>query len=354
MTKKAMTASDLKKISVEKGMYQEAVVKDVYLNDILEAEDPSINYKDTPFENTTALQRQLIVRGIKTYGANADRVSKFFETTDNQLLFPALVESSVRKGLNENNIVGQIVATTTNLSSGDTYKSMIWEDDPASEELRRVSQGAPLPETTITLGDKEITVYKYGRMLVGTYEAIRNQKLNVYLLKLQQFGYRLALNEAQAAIEVLINGDGGVSGADTYNITDLGGTQNQMAFKPFVKFKGKFKDGYSPDIFLAQEQLYTDTITLQEFNNALLGYRLAVTGEPDKVLGGLPKRCDKVPVNKMIGIDTRFALNRVIATPLRIEYDKLIDTQVERAAISYAGGFEILDPEARKVLNVGA
>lgn len=349
-----MNLKDLKKLTIEKGMYQDAITKNVYLNDILEKEDPSINYKGTPFENTTALQRQLAVRGIKTFGANADRVSKFFETNDNQLLFPAFVETAIRKGLEENNIIDRLVATTTNLSKGDTYKALIWEDDPESEEMRRVPQGSPLPKTTITLADKEITVFKYGRMLEGTYEAIQNQKLNVYSMKLQQFGYRLALNEVEAAINVLINGDGGVSGADTFNISALGGTANKMEFKPFVRFKGKFKDGYMPDVFLMEEVLYTDAITLPEFNNALLGVKLAITGEPEKVLGGLPLRCDKVPASKIIGIDTRFALNRIIASPLRIEYDKLIDVQVNRTAITYAGGFEILDPEARKVLNVGA
>ncbi len=350
-----MAKKQLKRIALEKGMYQEAVVKNLYLNDILEKEDPSIEYKGTELEGTTALQRQLIAYGIKTFGANADKVSKFFETPGAvTLLFPAVVEEAIRKGLNENNIIDKLVRTTTNLNSGDTYKVILWQDQAEDQELRRVAQGGPLPKTVIKTGEKEVTVYKYGRMLEATYEAIRNQKLNVFLMKMQQFGYRLALNEVEMAINVLINGDGGVSGAETFAISALGGTANTMAFKPFVKFKGKFKDGYSPDIFLSAEALYTDTITLTEFNNALLGYQLAMSGQPDKVLGGMPIRSDKVPANLMIGIDSRFALNRIIAEPLRIEYDKLIDTQVERSAISYSGGFEVLDPEARKVLNVGA
>ncbi|NOU54929.1 hypothetical protein HN020_09225 [Brevibacillus borstelensis] len=349
-----MAKKELKKIALEKGMYQDATVKNVYLNDILEKEDPSVEYKGTNFEGTSALQRQLIARGIKTFGAQADKVSKFFETTDNLLLFPAVVEQGIRKGLEENNIIQQLVATTTNLSKSDTYKALIWEDVPEDQELRRVSQGGPLPKTKITLGDKEITVFKYGRMLEGSYEAIENQRLNVYLLQLQRFGYRLALSEVEVAIQVLMNGDGGVGGADTYKISELGGTANTMAYKPFVKFKGKFKDGYHPNIFLADEELYTDTLLLDQFNNAFLGYQYAVTGEAQKILGGMPVRCDKVPAKKMIGLDTRFALNRIISTPLRIEYDKLIDTQIERSAISYTGGFEVLDPEARKVLDVGA
>ncbi|MGO0058640.1 phage major capsid protein [Brevibacillus fluminis] len=350
-----MAKKELKKVEIEKGMYQEAQVKNLYLNDVLEKEDPTVEYKGTPFENTTALQRQLAARGIKTFGQNSDKVSKFFETgTDNLLLFPAVVETGIRKGLEENNIINQLVATTTNLNTSDTYKTLVWEDVAEDQELRRVAQGGPLPKTKITLGDKEITVFKYGRMLEGTYEAIKNQRLNVYLLQLQRFGYRLALSEVAVAIQVLMNGDGGVSGADTFAISSLGGTANTMAYKPFVKFKGKFKDGYMPNIFLMPEELYTDTVTLEQFNNALLGFQFAATGEAQKILGGLPMRCDKVPDKKIVGIDTRFALNRIIANPLRIEYDKLIDTQIERSAITYSGGFEVLDPESRKVLNVGA
>lgn len=349
------TKKSIKKVNLEKGIFQEAAAKSVHVTDILEELDPSIEYKDTDLEGTTALQRQLAARGIKTFGLRSDSVSKFFETTEHSILFPAFIETAIRKGIEENSIINKLVATTTNIAGSDTYKTAVWEHDPEGARLQRVAEGAPMPRTKIRLGDKEITVFRYGRVLDATYQAIRNQKLNVYSLQLQQFGAQLALDEVLAAVEVLINGDGGVAGADTFALAgDLGGTVDKIDYKRFVRFKNKFKQAYKPNVFLAKEDLYTDIITLPEFSNPIAGFLYAKTGQTDQVIGGMPERCDDVPQDLVIGMDTRYALNRIVAAPLTMEHDKLIDTQIMLSAISYEGGFEILNKEARKVLNVGA
>jgi len=343
----------IKKVNLEKGIFQEAAAKSIHVADVLEELDPSIEYKGSDLEGTTALQRQLAAREIKTFGMRADNVSKFFETTEHSILFPAFIETAIRKGIEENSIINKLVATTTNISGSDTYKTAVWEHDEEGARLQRVAQGAPMPRTKIRLGDKEITVFRYGRVLDATYQAIRNQKLNVYSLQLQQFGAQLALDEVLAAIEVLINGDGGVSGADTFDLAgDLGGTAGKIDYKRFVRFKNQFKQAYKPNIFLAKEDLFTDIITLPEFSNPLAGFLYAKTGQVEQTIGGMPERCDDVPQDLVIGLDTRYALNRIVAAPLMMEHDKLIDTQIMLSAISYEGGFEILNKEARKVLNV--
>ncbi|RFB35726.1 phage major capsid protein [Brevibacillus sp. VP] len=349
-----MKKAELKKLDLDKGIYQEASSNRKNLCDILEDLDPTIEYKGSSLENTTALQRQMAARGIKSSGLYADTVHKFFETTEHTILFPAYVEANIRKGIDENSIINKLVATTTKLTGTDTYKTAVWEHDEKDVRLQRVTEGAPMPRTKISLGDKEITIYRYARMLEATYQAVRNSKLNVYGLQLQQFGAQLALDEVLAAVEVLINGDGGVPGADTFKLSELGGKANEITYKPYVKFKNKFKQAYKPNIFLAKEDLYTDIITLPEFNNALLGFMYAKTGQPDKIIGAELERCDDVPENLLIGLDTRYALNRIVAAPLMFEYDKLIDTQVKQTAISYEGGFELLNKESRKVLNTGA
>ncbi|WP_429845344.1 phage major capsid protein [Brevibacillus sp. FIR094] len=351
----AITKKSIKKVNLEKGIFQEATAKSILITEVLEDLDPSVEYKDTDLDGTTALQRQLAAREIKTFGHRADPVSKFFETTEHSILFPAFIETAIRKGIEENSIINKLVATTTNIAGSDTYKTAVWEHDEEGARLQRVAQGAPMPRTKIRLGDKEITVFRYGRVLDATYQAIRNQKLNVYSLQLQQFGAQLALDEVLAAIEILINGDGGVSGAETYKLAgDFGGTVDIIDYKRFVRFKNKFKQAYKPNIFLAKEDLYTDIITLPEFSNPIAGFLYAKTGQVEQVIGGMPERCDDVPDKLLIGIDTRYALNRIVAAPLMMEHDKLIDTQIMLSAISYEGGFEILNKESRKVLNTGA
>ena len=54
----------------------------------------------------------------------------------------------------------------------------------------------------------------------------------------------------------------------------------------------------------------------------------------------------------IIGIDKRYALELVRAGEVLVEYDKLIDRQLERAAITAICGFGKICDGAVKVLNV--
>lgn len=56
---------------------------------------------------------------------------------------------------------------------------------------------------------------------------------------------------------------------------------------------------------------------------------------------------------KIIGLDRRYALEMVQAGDVSVEYDKLIDRQLERAAITSISGFGKIMPEASKVLVIG-
>ena len=54
----------------------------------------------------------------------------------------------------------------------------------------------------------------------------------------------------------------------------------------------------------------------------------------------------------IIGIDSRYALELVRAGDVLVEYDKLIDRQLERAAITSISGFGKICDGAVKVLKV--
>ena len=55
----------------------------------------------------------------------------------------------------------------------------------------------------------------------------------------------------------------------------------------------------------------------------------------------------------LIGLDRRYALEIVQNGQVLVEYDKLIDRQLERAAITSISGFAKLFPDAARVLKVG-
>ena len=67
------------------------------------------------------------------------------------------------------------------------------------------------------------------------------------------------------------------------------------------------------------------------------------------------KDCDLILVldeGKIIGLDRRYALELVQAGEVQVEYDKIIDRQLERAAITSISGFGKIMDGAVKVLEI--
>ena len=60
-----------------------------------------------------------------------------------------------------------------------------------------------------------------------------------------------------------------------------------------------------------------------------------------------------MPAKTLIGLDKNYALEQICGSEITVEYDKLIDRQLERAAITSISGFAKLFPEASKVLTLG-
>jgi hypothetical protein len=59
-----------------------------------------------------------------------------------------------------------------------------------------------------------------------------------------------------------------------------------------------------------------------------------------------------VPAGTLIGLDKNYALEMVQGSSVMVEYDKLIDRQLERAAITSIAGFAKLFQDASKVLTL--
>ena len=69
-------------------------------------------------------------------------------------------------------------------------------------------------------------------------------------------------------------------------------------------------------------------------------------------MGAQLLRTAAVPTGKMVALDKNCALEMVTAGDLSMEYDKLIDQQLERAAITCTYGFAKIFTDASKVLTL--
>ncbi len=336
-------------IRLEKGMYHETGKS---FTQVLEQADPSENYKNTPLEGLDAYQRQLKRFDIKVKGAGSDIVEKFFHTTESSVLFPEYVARAVRTGMEEDNILPSITATTTKFNGMD-YRSIYSVPSDDDKALRRVNEGTLIPTTEITTAENMVKLYKRGRMLVASYEAIRFQRLDLFSVMLRQIGNQIMKMHLDDAIDVIVNGDGNFNGADVLSIgtSPMTGTSGTLTYTAMLEFWSQFKD-YSLNTLLVPSDVMLKLLSLSEFQNPLTGLNFQGTGELSNPLGCKLIKTDAVAPGTIIGLDRRYALEMVEAEGVTVEYDRLIDRQIERAAITSISGFAKLYQEASKVLNV--
>ena len=335
-------------LKLEKGMYQEAGKS---FSQVLEELDPGQNYRGTPLEGLDAYQRQLKRFDIKVKGTGSDVVEKFFRTSDSAVLFPEYIARSVRQGMEEANLIPEITAAVTRFDGLD-YRSIT--SAPGEEkELRRVEEGAAIPATTVKTQENLVRLHKRGRMLVASYEAIRYQKLDLFSVTLRQIGAHINRMLLQDAIDVLENGDGNDNAATGYTIgtTPIGGTKGTLDYDALVDFWAQFEP-YEMNTLLVPNDVMVSMLKLEEFQNPLTGLNFQGTGKLTTPLGAKLLRTSALGSGKLIGLDKRYALEMVQGSDVVVEYDKLIDRQLERAAVTTIAGFAKLFQEAGKVLTV--
>ena len=336
-------------LRLEKGMYRQAGKT---FTQVLESLDPSENYRGTALEGTDAFQRQLKRFGIRAKGAGSSPVEKFFATMDSAVLFPEYIARTVRQGMEENDILPAIVATTTVIDAMD-YRSIYSNPTDEDKELKDVAEGAEIPSTEVKTKEHLVKLTKRGRMLVASYEAIRFQKLDLFSVMLRQIGSYIQKQQVADAVKVLMDGDGNDNAAAVYSVgtSPMSGTAGTLTYDQMVEFWGQF-DPYTMNTILCSTGTMTKLLKIPELQNPMTGLNFQGTGKVGTPLGAQIHRTSAVADGKIIGLDNRYAMELVRAGDVLVEYDKLIDRQLERAAITSISGFGKICDGAAAVLNV--
>ena len=336
-------------IRLEKGMYGRSGTS---FTQTLEELDPSEHYKGTSLEGMDAFQRQLKRFDIRVKGAGSDCVEKFFHTTESAVLFPEFVSRVVRQGLEEGSILPDITATVTRFDGMD-YRSIASIPSEEDKALRRVEEGARIPETSIRTQENLVRLHKRGRMLVASYEAIRFQRVDLFSVTLRQIGAYIGKMHLKDAMEVIDKGDGNDNAAQRFSVGDgtISGSDGTLSYEALVDFWSQF-DPYTMNTLLVSSDMMLAMLKLPEFQNPLTGLNFQGTGTLTTPLGAKLLRCSALPEGTLVGLDKRYALEQICGSEITVEYDKLIDRQLERAAITSISGFAKLFPDASKILTV--
>lgn len=313
----------------------------------LEALDPSGSYAGTELAGLDAFQRQLKRFDIKVSGAGSDMIAKFFQTSESAALFPEYVARAVEQGARETGILEEILAAKTDIQSLD-YRSIVTDIKDEAGDVS-IAEGQEIPETSIALSESLVRLKKRGRLLCTSYEAIKFQRADVVTVALRQIGAGIAKAQLRDAVSVLIDGTGS-GDADLPAAEALTCAGSGLAYGDLLALWSRFED-FEMNVLLASPDMVLEMLAIEEFQDPATGLNFQGTGALQTPLGAKLLRTGAVPEGTVIALDRRFALEMVTAGGVAVEYDKLIDSQLERAAITCISGFSKIFPEAVKVLK---
>ncbi len=313
-------------IRLEKGLYN---LSGRSFTAALEELDPSSAYSGTSLEKLDAFERQLKRFNIRVSGADCDCVEKFFSSTETAVLFPEFVTRCIRKGFDET-VISSVCAARTISNSGQ-YLGCDFDDTAA---YTTTSQSTQLPAATVKESTTAVTLAKYGRVINASYEAVRQQRLDVFGIMLRSIGVRLALNVAQKAVDVL------VESAEQITATTL-------SYGDLASLYGEF-DCFDMTTVLASPA----NASLIAAMNQLSDCKVDANGKMILPFGSELIKTSAAPAKKIIGLDKNFALEFITSTDLVMETDKLIDRQLDQITVSITCGFRKITPDAVKVLVI--
>lgn len=330
-----------KEIKLDKSLYNLAGKS---FTAALSALDSDEQYKGTELEGLDAFERQLKRFNIRVSGRNSDKVEKFFQTSESASLFPEFVARAVKQGISESNIIPEIVAATTHITGYD-YRSIT--TIPSSDDVRmqNVAQGATIPATDILLNQDLVSLTKRGRMLRVSYEAIRQQRLDLFAVTLRQIGMAIAKEQLKDALTIVINGNTTVAAAESFSIEG-----EALTYSDLIKFWSKFED-MNLTTMLVSPSTMSKILDLSEVRDKFNGEYMT-SGKIVLPFGTTLVKTTCLNDNTIVGLDKSCALEMVVAQDLQLESDKLIDRQLERTAITSIAGFSKIFTGASKVLSL--
>lgn len=321
----------------------------------LELMDPTVNYEGSPLAKMDAFERQLYFADIRTKtepskGIFADNMGRFFQSNipGSSVLYPEYINRVLREELIAPDTLAYLLANTTGVDS-DRYRSIFTNDTVASRRMYRVGQGAELPQTTMGFSEHYITLFKYGRLLKGTYEFFRQIKIDQFAVMLRRIAMQAMLDKADTAIDVLINGDNNSNPATNYNQStlDTGATPTYSAFLAFML---KFYP-YTLTTIVGNEASLVKFLSMARPSIDPFQVLAMLTGRTQPANNGvtIPQPlfngvqlvlAPNTPTGVLVGLDRTMALEQVIENGSNlVETDKFITNQTEVVAISEKVGF---------------
>ena len=368
----------------------------------LEQQDPSKDYKDdSKLGKMDAFERQLYALGVVTStsperGFYADELRTFEEHGEaGYALMVEWMSRQYRKvahqsrsilGSDQNTLgsmmrpyveaaqarstqlapaipIDELIAFTTQIDS-NAYRALYLNDDENEYRMVRVGETAEIPSAKLTQGERPVDLYKYGRRLDISYEALRRTPIDTVAFYIARMAIQAEVDKVSTVLDVIVNGDGNAgTAAEVHNLTTLdpATTAGTLTVAGWLAFKLKFKNPYTLTHELVREDVALKQLLLDMgSSNTRLADLAGTFGglEPmnpvfrDNVRYGV---LDEAPADQIVAVDSRFTLERITEIGGTInETKKWVEKQVDSLVFTEVEGYAVVDSKGAKILDLGA
>lgn len=285
-----------------------------------------------------------------------DTISNLYtygDAEDVRWLVPEIFRDAIRSGLKKSPIWNSVCAAEVPVNGLNVIMPNINQSDAAP---RRVGEAETIPLGTVSVGQKNVGIYKVGRGVRITDEIKNYVSLDVVSIFLEDFGVKLGLALDTLAIATLLNGDQGDGSDSIPNIGTATGVPSSKAYKDFLNIwiRGS-RMGRNFTTAIGGEAAALATLDLAEFKDRK-------QGTTDKTLNlrtPVPSALEyyvhgNIPANKELLVDKAAALLKLNAQPLMVESERIVSNQTEDSYASLTTGFSKMFRDASVLLDSGS
>lgn len=304
--------------------------------------------------DTAGLEWELAQRGHVLRGRACQTVEKtFFSSSPDTALFPAFMANQVIAGILAASLVPFFVAAELDIGAHVAEK-VTMSETASDRTLKWVGEGADLPKTRVATTEGSIRLYKYGRLLEGTYEAVRLLRLDVFGLMLQRMGRQIGIDQTDDMIETLIAGDGNSGTAVVDTDAEVSGT---LDYDELLRLRLAFPIGYEMQHAIVNDTNLRTILNMAEFKDPLAGFNFQRTGQFMEALGSTWHRWTSTgsasfSTDRILGSDARAAVLLYREGDLLEESDQIIERQIHQRTMSEWVGFMKWDNSATQCLDI--
>lgn len=286
------------------------------------------------------------------FGVDVNRITvdRFFQSDPNaKWLFPDIVREAVVSGLQRKPVYPELIMHDERVE-GTAYDVPYVTEDEENEELRGVAEGAAIPESEITYGNRIVKLDKKGRGVLASYEAVRRMSVDMLRVHLQRMGERLGRSLDARLATVLATGDS--SGSSTAPVVLNTATEDTWTYADLVTAFMKLSQEhyFTPTHMLADNATAQAILKLSEIADSNL-FDFAKTGNLPTPLGVQLVPMADQPADTLTLLDAGFAVQKLTEQDLLVESDKLISQQWDRTYLTVVTDFAITYEKARVVMT---